>query len=58
MADESIGASPEHEAVRREERDLLLTAIQELPGKQRVPLTLRYYLGMDRDTARRGLPSP
>jgi RNA polymerase sigma-70 factor (ECF subfamily) len=43
----SVSASPEDEAVRQEERDLVIEAIQRLPAKQRATLVLRYYLDMD-----------
>jgi len=41
------GPSPLRRLVGREERDRLLTAIEELPEKYRLPLVLRYFSEMD-----------
>jgi RNA polymerase sigma-70 factor (ECF subfamily) len=41
------GPSPLRRLVAREERDRLLTCIEELPEKYRLPLVLRYFSEMD-----------
>lgn len=47
---EAHEASPEREVVRREQQEVVVAAIEQLPPKQRAALTLRYYLDMDEAT--------
>jgi RNA polymerase sigma-70 factor, ECF subfamily len=54
----SPAPGPEDEALGRELRELVLTAVYALPPRQRAALVLRYYLDMDEATIARTLGCP